>query len=105
MSPVSQQCRVHPRPGTATPRGHVSSLEHPISILVSLILLALHSPWTWHGGTHEMWRFPVPILMSSVLIVPCSPQTWHCGTQEMWKSPWCPISTLMSPILLVPHLP
>lgn len=54
---------------------------------MSLILLVPHSPWTWHGGTHEVWRFPVPTLTSSVLTVPCSPQTWHCGTQGMWRSP------------------
>lgn len=27
-------------------------------------------PWTWHGGTHKIWKFPVPTPTSPILIAP-----------------------------------
>lgn len=98
VSPVSQKCHVHPRPGTVAHRGHVSPLECPISTLTLLTLLVPHSPWTWHGGTHEMWRFPVPTLTSSVLSVMFTPDLalWHPGDMEV------PLVSHLQPD--IPHL-
>lgn len=50
----------------------------------------------WHPGGFPHLEVPV---------VPRSPLTWHCGTQGTGHvgSLECPISILMSLILLVPH--